>query len=294
VTFVESWPRARACLVGIAALFSKEQRGFPQIIGTGFLVSPQGLVCTCRHVVDSFAQLAKPAEYTGIPASAVFFMPDEATGNWGFASIEILSYGHGTVTGDTSAYAGPRPLDVSYLMLNVTDTPYLRVAESPMVEGEPVAVGGFPMGTDLMQAPGWLHQITPTLLQGTISAVLPHHRHPTPHGILIQAPTLGGSSGSPVFREDASVVGMVYAGVNKPTPVLAVDGKHPPQFVLPSTGLTLCVSRDIIAGTLRGAEADATASKGRPTWADRLKSIKPTERHLGDGVFDVWPGSKQE
>src|SRR5262245_42849434 len=99
-------------------MFSTKQRDFPEILGTGFLVSPLGVVCTCRHIADLFDGLTKPAEYRGIPALAVLFRFDEQTGHWGFAGVDIVGVGHGVVTGDMRAYAGPQPPDVSYLLLN--------------------------------------------------------------------------------------------------------------------------------------------------------------------------------
>lgn len=261
-------------------MFSTRQRDFPAVVGTGFLVSRHGIVCTCRHVADAFPGLPKPADFTGIPALALLFRAEPATGNWGFIPIDITSVGYATVTGDITGYAGPRPPDVALLRLGVTDTPFLWIADPPIVEGEEVGIAGFPMGTDLFKAPGWLHQITPTLLSGIVSAVLPHHLHPTPHGLIVHAQTLGGSSGSPVFRPDGSVLGMVYAGVTQ-------QGGMP-------TSLALCVSRDMIAGTISPAEASAVAAGKRQPLADRIANSTKEARRLGDEVLELWPGSGKD
>ena len=88
-------------------------------------------------------------------------------------------------------------------------------AAVPLEEGRMVATAGFPMGTDALVAPGYLHQMTPTLQQGIISAVLPFAGTPKPHALMINVMTQGGASGSPVFAPDRpSVIGVLYAGLN--------------------------------------------------------------------------------
>jgi S1-C subfamily serine protease len=279
-----AWPHIRECLAAIVPKFSTTKRAFPEVMGTGFLVSASGIVCTCRHVAEAFDKLTKPEGYAAIPALALLFTKDPSTGYWGFLQFEIDHIGSATVSGDTTAYAGPRPPDVAYLFLNVTETPFLRIGDAPIVEGEAVGVGGFPMGTDLLKAPGWLHQITPTVMTGIVSAVLPHHLHPTPHGLLVHAQTLPGSSGSPVFRPDGSVIGMVYGGANDPILI----GQERLVVPLP-TSLAMCVSRDLIAGSLRGAETAAAGLQGRPTLAERIAEGERQTLTLGDSVFEQWP-----
>jgi S1-C subfamily serine protease len=68
------------------------------------------------------------------------------------------------------------------------------------------------MGIRTLRAPGWLHQISPTLQRGIISAVLPFPCA-NPHALLLDCVVEGVSSGSPVFNEAGDVIGMVYAGI---------------------------------------------------------------------------------
>ena len=71
----------------------------------------------------------------------------------------------------------------------------------------------FQWETDHLTVPGWLHQISPTLQTGIISAVHPFPC-PTPHGFTINVMVQGGASGSPVFsQETGEVLGLVYAGI---------------------------------------------------------------------------------
>jgi len=71
------------------------------------------------------------------------------------------------------------------------------------------------MGTDQLKAPGWLHQLSPTLQTGIVSAV---HPFPctTPHGFTINVMAQGGASGSPVFNQNSGeVLGTVHAGIEE-------------------------------------------------------------------------------
>ncbi len=70
------------------------------------------------------------------------------------------------------------------------------------------------MGTDALMAPGWIHQLTPTLQRGIVSAVLPFPCS-TPHAYSVNVMVQGGASGSSVFLCDTgAVVGVLYAGLN--------------------------------------------------------------------------------
>jgi len=72
--------------------------------------------------------------------------------------------------------------------------------------GEPVAILGFPLGVDIAQGQDWAQVgAAATLILGTVSRVLPD---------LLQLDSYGaeGSSGSPIFDRDGSVIGVLYAG----------------------------------------------------------------------------------
>ena len=83
-----------------------------------------------------------------------------------------------------------------------------------IVSSDGIICTGYPMGTDALTAPGYVHQITPTLQRGIVSAVLPFECD-KPHAFTINVMTQGGASGSPVFEpESGEVVGVLYAGLN--------------------------------------------------------------------------------
>lgn len=114
------------------------------------------------------------------------------------------------------AYYGPRKgPDLAFVQVKARGLPSVQIdTRSVIDEGTEIATAGFPMGTDALMAPGWIHQLTPTLQRGIVSAVLPFPC-PTPHAYSVNVMAQGGASGSPVFLcETGAVVGVLYAGLN--------------------------------------------------------------------------------
>ena len=108
----------------------------------------------------------------------------------------------------------PDPPDLpSIVPLSATGLPSLELAAGVVEEGMDAATAGFPMGTRMLTAPGWLHQIGPTLQKGIVSAVLPFPCE-TPHAIALNIMVQGGASGSPVFDPSTGrVMGMISHGL---------------------------------------------------------------------------------
>src|SRR5262249_4912690 len=180
------------------------QTDFPEIMGTGFFISTHGVVCTCRHVVEACMHLPAPAGFAGFKAVALLFTEVEDRGSrvWGSLAVDVDSHGFATLLPGATGYRGPNPPDVAFLLLKLSGTPAVRWSAESAIEGESVAFAGFPMGTRMLKAPGWLHQVSPTLHSGIVAAVLPHPLAQYPHAFHIHANTQGGASGSPVFREN--------------------------------------------------------------------------------------------
>lgn len=188
---------------------------FPPIIGTGFIVAESGIVCTNDHVVRAFKKAFRPP---GLPDAdwgvyALMLYMTEA----GQLEIPLEVIGVGVV-GEFKAgpaYYGPPKPDVAFVHVRARGLPALEISnEDHVVEGTELATAGYPMGTDALTAPGYVHQITPTLQRGIVSAVLPFECE-KPHAFTINVMTQGGASGSPVFDpETGRVAGVLYAGLN--------------------------------------------------------------------------------
>ncbi len=223
MNLIESYEKVKTSIVAFAPLFhpvydpDEAMPEFPPIFGTGFIVE-EGIVATNDHVVKAFSRLPKPKDCPPdlwpVQCLLWHFIPGKGMATVKLDVLGVLSISH---MEHGKVYYGPPKADVAFVHVKMKGLPRANVKYNleQIKEGREIATAGFPMGTDTLTAPGYLHQLTPTLQKGIISAVLPFPCE-SPHSLMINVMTQGGASGSPVFLpETGDVIGILYGGLEE-------------------------------------------------------------------------------
>jgi hypothetical protein len=218
---VETYAAIKGSIVAFAATHYIRREGspdpvYPFIVGTGFFVSDK-LVATNEHVIRAFGKLPRPP---GVPPTQWPVRVQTFTNVPGFGVLQIdvpVRQVHLVEKVNRSGidpYSPEKP-DVGLVEIEGRGFPAVELELDPSLlqEGVEVATSGYPMGELPLVAPGYVHQVSPTLQKGVVGAVLPFPGSP-PHSYLVNIMAQGGASGSPVFRLDSPrVVGVLYAGL---------------------------------------------------------------------------------
>lgn len=232
----DTYSRLRESIVAfIPKVFPAMEDGappdIPPIFGTGYIIHEGGIVATNHHVVEAFKRFSNAPgdDADSWPVFAMLFHRMDA----GIVEIPLGVLGVGVIKSfePGEVYYGPPKPDLAFVHVKARGLPAVTIdGDMQIREGMTVATAGFPMGSELLTAPGWLHQLTPTLQQGIVAAVQPFTA-PRPHGFSLNIMVQGGASGSPVFiPETGAVIGTVYASLGEPSIVWQPtdDGKKKP------------------------------------------------------------------
>jgi len=227
MNLIESYEKIKTSIVAFAPLFQpisnpeEPPAEFPPIFGTGFIIG-EGIVVTNDHVAKVIPKLPKPKdcppEIWPVNCLLWHFIPGKGMATIRLDVLGVMGISH---MEPGEIYYGPPKPDIAFVHVKMKGLPKANVKYNlrEIKEGRDIATAGFPMGTDTLTAPGYLHQLTPTLQKGIISAILPFPCD-HPHALMINVMVQGGASGSPVFLpETGEIVGILYAGLedNKQT-----------------------------------------------------------------------------
>jgi len=237
---------------------------FPPILGTGFIINENGIIVTNDHVAKVLPGLFKPpyAPKGKIPCSVALLKEvEEGLLHVRLEILDIIRIKEYTPGG---IYYGSEKPDIAIVVVKAKGLPALELCDSmSLKEGMEIATAGFPMGTKALTAPGWLHQITPTLQRGIISAVLPY-QCTFPHALAINVMAQGGASGSPVFfPENGKVIGILNCGLRE-FYQLSKEGMFQDGYAVP-TNISHVVPSNYILEFLNTAQKDTRTKLPKDT-----------------------------
>lgn len=232
----------RPAVVGMGLLADERDPLSVVIMGTGFVVHPDGWIMTNRHVAELFmGERDGRAGVRNALARAVLFadaagreIPGQRTAAVaGFAAVPcpVLEVHWPPVAPDgVPNYESAPDLAVCRVdfhgleRMGVPRPAHLELGNSQGVRaGDEIGIIGFPFGLTFT-AQAQLRQMTPITQRGVVAAVLPFPGVPNPHAFQLDMNINGGSSGSPLFvAETGEVVGVVFAA-----------RVHPHQVALPT------------------------------------------------------------
>ena len=257
----------------------------PEIIGTGFIVDgDNGLIMTNHHVVDAMRRLPRVKGSDDWPASILIIKETDR----GLITLysDIKAAMHFELT-ELSQYTSSQP-DMALLRTDLKNLPRATLGDShSLAEGQEIATAGFPLGDLILRDGTTISQLGPTLKHGVISALLPFPCE-SPHAILLDIPSQGGQSGSPIFDpKDGTVIGLLFAGVEEPRRAISVAQASGPtvmQYRTP-TNLTYAVPVSYLRAALDKAhDAPELKTHLAGKLKDYNKFCTDAYKELGKGV----------
>ena len=233
--FRDAHDRIRPAIVGLGVRNGDDL----EIFGTGFIINDSGVVLTNRHVLEPMLERGPTGTKIRSGACGFFFTPGPESKTHIMQQLAVMQIQNIDLFEDQPRPSSEPPslppdLDVTLLshgtspeadvaicgipLRQQSAQPAVPVTAASVVNSQNVRIGtevgilGFPLGLPLaLKDSATQSQFSPLLQVGIIAGILPFAQVPQPHAFMLALAVNGGSSGSPLFLSDGTVVGVVYA-----------------------------------------------------------------------------------
>ena len=262
----------------------------PDIFGTGFLISEDGLVATNRHVTEEFSKYPPHPQTSELGVAAIVQIRDRNEKGYG-GGWQLIKISHWHAVGSFSVDGVPVQIpelipDLAFVQLRVKRTPYLIFDsdEWSVRTGMNVATLGYPLGT-FRASNGRIRQVSPYFRRGVVSSVFPFDV-PKAQGFTIDILQQGGSSRSPILNEDGKVVGMMAASLLDSVSIQRADGTVVGCYAPQNTNISICEGSTVLSKALAAyLELDRSDKSGFPELKDLLGDSPNGATHFSWDVF---------
>lgn len=194
--------------------------------GTGFFVDPDGFLLTASHVLKGLLKTTIPLNKKGrkVDFAAFWFVPLDAD-RIQLQSRKITNIRTMDLTIHTEKYLGQKDVDVALGRIEgqYGNLPNLKFKKPQKLElYEDVLICGYPGGPFSLNVQNFEmgFKTSPIVQKGILSSLMPADITKNPVGIQTDIISTGGTSGSPIVKEDdGEVIGVAQKII--PSPVFS-------------------------------------------------------------------------
>ena len=236
----------------IIGLIEKDNPKPIRVLGSGFVVGPEGYVVTAGHVFTGLRpiqkELAKAGTTTAIAAITHTFEGNKMQGNYIPFQDTYNLIGNLDTNPDKTidldiGIGSPITTSNDYPFLEFETIRKLNVLEEIFICGYPGASQSYRVDTESVGT-----ELSPLIVPGHITALTPTDTAETSHGIFTSVTTTGGSSGSLILSsKSGKVIGLVQEVISA-----AVSDINDKQKIIGSaqSGFTYGLSYHIVGSNV--------------------------------------------